>query len=758
MKNWGIEARVLFVALVPGVVVAFTLVAYFLAIRYGDAEQELASRGQALARQLAQAAEYGAFSGNVVELRRLALLASREPDVSAVAFADRDGTPWVIAGSPQLAIAPSPVAAAKPRTGADGMTLAFEARIEPAPVSFEDPPPGAAEAGPTGALGSVHVEMSRRQVEARRWEILGVTAALVLSLLVAAGFLARRLGRDVTAPLRELERVVSSIGLGQMDARVAPHRAGTLRVLEDGINAMAASLAAARQRSESALADSEAALRRQNEFADALLKAQSDAGIATIVVEDGRIVYSNPAMRLLSGYSERELAQMPSFIQLVHPEAHEDMLENYQRRLAGESLDNRYEIPYVNRQGDLRHAEVSIARIPTEGGNGMLVVAFDSTKRKRDAERLARAHAELQDQKDAAERASQAKSRFLAAASHDLRQPLHALSLFVSELESAHQSAAQRRLVSGIATAADSMHEMLAALLDISRIDLAGLNPQIQACPLQPLLERIAVSHAGAARDKGLRVSVARTTAWARTDPRLLERIVANLLANAVRYTDRGGVLMGVRREGAEHLRIEVWDTGIGIEPEHVALVFQEFYQVANPERDARKGLGLGLSIVERLSQALDHPVRVRSAPGRGTVFSVTVPRAPSPATAPAPAEAEAAAHPGILVVAPREEAMARLCGKMMEWGCQVTAVAEPSEATHLVPASDLVVCDGTLLAALAGAVPTDGRTVPLLVVGDPDAAAGWPAAAQIAKPVRPAKLRALLQHLLPQITANSAG
>ena len=757
MKNWRIETRVQFVALVPGAVIAFALVAYFLTVRYGDTEKELVSRGHALTRQLAQAAEYGAFSGNVVELRRLAVLASREPDVTAVTFTDRDGTPWVIAGSPQVPSLSAQAPAGAPRTGPDGMTLAFDARIEPVPAAFDDPGPGTAGSASIGPLGTVHVEMSRRDVETRKWEILGVTAALMLMLLVAAGFLARRLGRDVTQPLRELERVVSAIRHGRMEERVRPHASGTLRELEEGINAMAASLAASRQRSEMALADSEAALRRQHQFADALLKAQSDAGIATVVVEDGRIVYSNPAMRLMSGYSEVELGQMATFIQLIHPEAHGFVLDNYRRRLSGEHFDNRYEIPYVNRQGDARYAEVSIARIPTARGNGILVVAFDSTKRKLDAERLAVAHAELREQKEAAEKASQAKSRFLAAASHDLRQPLHALSLFVSELEGTHQTSAQRRLVRRIGVAADSMNEMLLALLDISRIDLAGIAPQIQEFPLQPLLERVVGNHAGEAREKGLRLSAAPTRAWTRSDPRLLERIVGNLLTNALRYTDEGGVVIGIRRHGGQDLRLEVWDTGIGIEAEHIPLVFQEFYQVANPERDARKGLGLGLAIVQRLSQGLGHAVHVRSVPGRGTIFSVVLPRAPARISSPPP-EPEPDRQAEVLVVAPKEEEMARLCGKMMEWGCQVRAVADPAEAVGLAATATLIVCDETLCVPLAERIPPQARLMPLLVVGEFADDGEWPTSARIAKPVRPAKLRALLQHLLPRAFEKPSG
>ncbi|MBL8492225.1 MAG: hybrid sensor histidine kinase/response regulator, partial [Rhodocyclaceae bacterium] len=391
----------------------------------------------------------------------------------------------------------------------------------------------------------------------------------------------------------------------------------------------------------------------------------------------------------------------------------------------------------------------------TAGGNGVLVVAFDSTKRKLDEERLALAHAELREQKEAAERGSLAKSRFLAAASHDLRQPLHALSLFASELEAVAQPA-QRRLVQQLGTAAESMHEMLAALLDISRIDLAGLEPKVLSFPLAPFLEKILAGHIDQARRKNLRIALVPCSVWARSDPRLLERIVANLLSNAIRYTAEGAIAMGVRRAG-DNLRLEIWDTGIGMEERHIPLVFQEFYQVANPERDARKGLGLGLSIVDRLAQALAHPIKVRSVPGRGSVFSVELPRALPQSPAPSRASArEAEAHSEVLVVAPADQERSRLCDKLIEWGIHVTAVANPAEALRTAAGAALIICDDSMLDILAAQMSASGLPPPpLLVIGNP---AGKDAATHIVKPVRPAKLRALLQHLLPDAFSTTDG
>jgi signal transduction histidine kinase len=231
---------------------------------------------------------------------------------------------------------------------------------------------------------------------------------------------------------------------------------------------------------------------------------------------------------------------------------------------------------------------------------------------------------DLQRQKEIAEQANVAKSRFLAAASHDLRQPVHALGLFVGALRRRTMDDEARRLVQHLDGSVDALDSLFAALLDISRLDAGIVQSHLQAFAIQPMLDRVCADHAVEATAKGLRLVQHRSSVTVYSDPVLVERIVRNIVSNAVRYTDKGRVLVGCRR-GAR-LSIEVWDTGRGISREQQERVFEEFYQIDNPERDRAKGLGLGLAIVKRLSSLLGCPLTLASAPGKGSVFKLAVP------------------------------------------------------------------------------------------------------------------------------------
>ncbi len=231
--------------------------------------------------------------------------------------------------------------------------------------------------------------------------------------------------------------------------------------------------------------------------------------------------------------------------------------------------------------------------------------------------------AELRAQKLAAEEANVAKSRFLAVASHDLRQPLHALGLFVEALQTASLPTQERQLVGNIRGTLDAMAELFDELLDISRLDAGVVRARVETFPLASMFDRLRIQYAPLAQRKGLSLSVLDTSVHVRSDPVLLTRIVGNLLANATRYTESGGVVLGCRRDGPS-VRIEVWDTGCGIPAEKHEEIFKEFTQLADA---GRKGLGLGLAIVARLAQLLEHRIRLRSVLGAGSVFAVTLPR-----------------------------------------------------------------------------------------------------------------------------------
>jgi signal transduction histidine kinase/CheY-like chemotaxis protein len=381
--------------------------------------------------------------------------------------------------------------------------------------------------------------------------------------------------------------------------------------------------------------------------------------------------------------------------------------------------------------------------------------------------------AELRQQKEAAEEANIAKSRFLAVASHDLRQPLHALGLFVQALQESSIAAHERHLVGNIRRSVDAMEELFDALLDISRLDAGIVRPRFETFGLATLFERLNFEFGPVAKQKGLSLSVMKTAVFICTDPTLVERIVRNLVSNAIRYTERGGLLLGCRRQEGG-LRIEVWDTGRGIPADKHREIFREFAQLDAVDRDPHKGLGLGLAIVERLSKLLDHDVRLRSIPGKGSVFSVAIPRGREEDVIANTAVEHTTAFDlsGVLILVIDSEpavrqAMEALLGK---WNGEVITAASGAEMKDKLPlvrrVPSLIISDYRPRApATLGAGPTLAAIdmlrgefnieIPaVLLTGDTgiersardQEVAGLPV---LQKPLNPARLRTLIANLL---------
>ena len=321
------------------------------------------------------------------------------------------------------------------------------------------------------------------------------------------------------------------------------------------------------------------------------------------------------------------------------------------------------------------------------------------------------------------ELANLAKTRFLAAASHDLRQPLHALGLFVAQLRSHMKSTEGGRLIDRIDAAVTAMNELFNALLDISKLDADAVSPKLTEFPVADLLRRIETTSRAAAEEKGLSFQLVSTSAWVRSDPILLERIVLNLVSNAVRYTVSGGVVIGCRRR-ADSLRIEVWDSGPGIPEDQRGNIFSEFYRLAG----TKGGLGLGLAIVDRLGGLLDHPIELVSTLGRGSRFAVTMPmvaaQAKAQPTPPTPAAIVNDLFSGKLVIVIDDDVLVLdgMSGLLQDWGCRVITAASAEAALASLGGDrrpDLIISDYRLaeghsgIAAIAklrtayGAVPT---------------------------------------------------
>jgi signal transduction histidine kinase len=413
--------------------------------------------------------------------------------------------------------------------------------------------------------------------------------------------------------------------------------------------------------------------------------------------------------------------------------------------------------------GDLAH------RIAIETGDELEALGHQFNSM---AARLEESHATLegkvQERTQQLEAANLAKTRFLAAASHDLRQPLHAVGLFVAQLHGRLRKNEHIQVVRRIEAALSAMNELFSALLDISKLDAGGATANLTTFPVAQLLVHAETTFTEAAREKGLSFRVRHNTAWIRSDFILLERVVFNLISNAVRYTTKGGLVVGCRPRG-DALRIEVWDTGAGVPPDQHEKIFGEFYRLGEPDRDRRAGLGLGLAIVERACRLLGHRVDVKSVPGKGSCFAVTVPimTAPEKVAVPAlPVRSQIDRPSGklVLVIDNDPLVLEGTGGILRNWGCQVIAVMTDAEAiaalTGLDRHPDLIISDYHLAEGKTGLEAIDrirgalAAPIPaFLISGDTTPESLREAKARgchlLHKPVDPMALRAMFNQAI---------
>ena len=369
---------------------------------------------------------------------------------------------------------------------------------------------------------------------------------------------------------------------------------------------------------------------------------------------------------------------------------------------------------------------------------------------------------DLTRQADMLDSANAAKTRFLAAASHDLRQPMQAIALLAESLDERVRDAASRKILDSMRTSVVAMSSLLNEILDISKLDAGTVKPQRAVFPVSRVLDRLRSSFADTAARQGLRLHVRPSREFVETDEVLLFRILSNLTENALRYTVMGGVVVACRARG-DAVSLEVWDSGIGIPGEKLGDIFLEFHQLANPQREREKGLGLGLAIVERTARLLGLPLMVRSRVGRGSVFTVEVARGdPAKMRAPeAAAPLQSLEGCRVLVVEDDRDNRAAMALLLEGWRCRVAAIASGAEIDEalakLDEAPDLVIADYDLAGENGiQVIERIRRRHPaaqgVLVSGDVSSEAlkqadlaGYP---MLHKPVRPARLRAMLASL----------
>lgn len=377
---------------------------------------------------------------------------------------------------------------------------------------------------------------------------------------------------------------------------------------------------------------------------------------------------------------------------------------------------------------------------------------------------LRRQNAVAEQERLKAEEASLSKSRFFAAANHDLRQPLHSLGLFAAALRNGSLDASSRQIVDQILQCTESLEQLFDNLLDISRLDAGQVEVKLETVPANAILNRLRSTFAVPAKDKGLALRVRGSNVTLNTDSTLLFRVLSNFVANAIRYTAAGGVLVAVRRRGAQAL-IEVWDTGVGIPLAQHGRIFEEFYQLGNPERDRSQGLGLGLATVQRIAQLLGSALRMQSTPGKGSRFTIEVPIAAASRVQSVAATLEQKV-PNLLgnklIVVIDDEATVRLGMQSLleSWGCQCIAASDAATALRAIDgrAPDFIIADlrlrgnDTGIEAIRALRSQLGNTIPaVLISGDTAAeqlrrvsAAGL---TMMHKPLKAVRLRALLNH-----------
>jgi len=373
----------------------------------------------------------------------------------------------------------------------------------------------------------------------------------------------------------------------------------------------------------------------------------------------------------------------------------------------------------------------------------------------------------LQNAKFDAERANKAKSVFLASASHDLRQPLNAMQMYIAALQSKVKDKEILRIIEDINSVSISTARLLNALLDVSELEVGAIKPRHEIFSVNNILISIFQSYLPLAKDKELDFRIVPSSLYVRSDPALLERILGNFMSNAIRYTNKGSVLIGCRKRG-DKVSVEVWDTGCGISDDQMSLIYEDFYQIENKERDRGKGLGLGLALAKRLADSLEHTIDSKSSLGSGSCFSVSVDLAENKADK---NQSEIFMNimnlSGINILLVEDDIDVLKATKQLleSWGCKVKTARNKDEVMNIIKENpynnpDIILADNRLPGDSSGIDITYliqeklQASIPCVIMtGDVERNhvqsiidQGFPV---LLKPIQPAKFRAMLSHLI---------
>jgi protein-histidine pros-kinase len=435
-----------------------------------------------------------------------------------------------------------------------------------------------------------------------------------------------------------------------------------------------------------------------------ILESAPDAMV--LIDHYGKIAIVNGQAEEMFGYSREEM--MGQEVELLLPEALHDRHLSHRAKYARDPhlrpMGVGMELHGRRKDGSVFPVEISLSPVTSASGSFVSSVIRDVTSRKKLERDLITARQE-------AERANKANSAFLAAASHDLRQPVQALSLLTGALRRTAKDALVLEMVESQQHSLDAMTNLLNSLLDISRLDAGAVEPEIEEFPVQRLVDRLSAEFSRQAMQKELPFNSCECNTIVRSDPNLLGEIIQNLVSNAIQYTDKGSVSLACDENDGQ-LRIGITDTGIGIQADQIDKIFLEFHQIKTPGKD-KEGFGLGLAIVKRMADLLDHKVSVESVPGNGSTFSVSMPIVVKSETdedkeGAAQSVETAAVVSGLIILIEDDVQVANAWGLLLEAeGFQVATAASAKEARVIIERLDsspeLIISDFYLLDGSTG-------------------------------------------------------
>lgn len=614
MKPLGIERQTLLVALVPIILMTVLLESYFVYSKFADMENSLLERSQMMVRQMATSSEYSVFSGNSALLQQNIDGVLALQDVSKLAVLDKDGRLLMGGagrGREQYEAMLAKANRRKPLYSDDDVLMLYEpivaTEIKLDALDFET------NAQPAAPLGAVIIEISKQRLSMKKREMLLYSLAGALVILAATMLLALSAARRITRPIMGMSQSIRSFGEGGLDTRIST-QSGVLELdsLINGFNQMADQLQHGHKLLEGRVADRTAALAASELQYRTLIENTPDT-IARYDRECRRIYVNHTFGAVAVGGADALLGKKPS----ENPGgANSIIYETKINEVFSTGNNTQFELRWRGKDDREICSHIRLTAEYDPSGHIVSVLGVE-----RDISELHEYRAELQ-------RKEQAKSRFLAAAGHDLRQPLAAANLFIGVLKSTKPTSEQAMVIQYLDQTMATFDGLLDSLLNISRLDSGVIIPEYTLINVLELSSWLEQNFAPLAKEKKLKFMLhfpKKELLIIQSDINLIKSVLANLAGNAIKYTLKGGILVSVRRRGNEVL-FQVWDTGIGISNEHKEKIFDEFYQINNQQRDRKGGMGLGLSIAKRSIAILGSRITFRSKTGKGSVFEFQLP------------------------------------------------------------------------------------------------------------------------------------